>query len=277
MPRTAFNPQVHGFAFANSWEFEGEERTHLRRVSARYLPLGIVFGAMLCGPVGVILIPLGVVGVVTFGLVGALLIPLGIVMARRLLERHLAPGYGLCGGMCFAALDFFHANHPPPRGENANDQPAPGTRLRSYIWRRQLRSLFSDGARFMVWLISLNYAPQAWPFLGGGGWLLARSRKEWQKLKVSVDGGRPVPIGLVRAAKRVYDNHQVLAIGYEETGEAHGTIYVYDPNCPDRESTIDIQFGPQTFDGQESCGGGPPLRGFFCEAYRPSDPMGAVE
>ena len=140
-----------------------------------------------------------------------------------------------------------------------------------------MASIFRDGARFMAWLICLNYVPPAWPFWGGPAGLLARSKKEWQRLKTSVDAGQPVPIGLVRDARNVYDNHQVLAIGYDEGDGAQRTIYLYDPNCPDRESTVRIHFGEQLLDGRESCGVTAPLRGFFCETYAPADPGDAVE
>ena len=91
-----------------------------------------------------------------------------------------------------------------------------------------------------------------------------------------MDAGKPVVIGLTRATKRVYDNHQVLAVGYREVDETRVTIIVYDPNCPDRESTIDIEFEEQQLNGSESCGGDAPLRGFFCEAYSPFDPREVV-
>jgi hypothetical protein len=293
--RTAFDAQVHGFAFRNWWELEKAERQQLHEIFAPYLILGGIFGAAAFGLLGALLvslgilgaaalglfaallIPPGILGTVAFGLLGALLIPLGILFLRNLLEKHLAPGYGLCGGMCFATLDFFYAGLPLPRGQHADDQPAPKTPLRSYIWKRQMRSIVSDSARFMAWLIALNYIPPTGPFHGGPAWLLARSREEWKKLKASLDAGKPVPIGLVRDTKRVYDNHQVLAIGYDEADEAHGTIYLYEPNCPDRVSAIDIEFGEQLLDGRETCDPAMRLRGFFCETYRPADPSEAIE
>ena len=82
-----------------------------------------------------------------------------------------------------------------------------------------------------------------------------------------------MPIGLVRDSKNVYDDHQVLAIGYgkDEDGDL---IYVYDPNCPNKESTIHITFDKPYLSGKESCSSPktPPLRGFFCETYVPHEP-----
>jgi hypothetical protein len=277
VPRTSFDPRMHGFAFANTFEFDEAERQHLRKTFARYLLWGGVLGAVVGGLLGVLIVPFFIPGAVVLGLIGAILVPLCVLALRKQLESHLAPHYGLCGGMCFVVLDFYSANRPVPRGQGANDQPAPGTRLHGYIWKRQMASIFSDGARFMAWLISLNYVPPAWPFGGGPARLLARSKREWQTLKTSVDAGQPVPIGLVRDARNIYDNHQVLAIGYDEVDEAQRTVYLYDPNCPDRESTIRVHFGEELLDGRESCGAAAPLRGFFCETYAPADPGDAVE
>ena len=259
MPRTAFDSQMHGFAFVNRWEFDDDEREQLHETFANYLKWGTIIGA------------------VTFGLPGALLSLFGIRALRDTMASHLAPAYGLCGGMCFTTLDFHQAGLSLPRGQNRDDRPATGTGLRRYLWKRQLESLVSDGARFMAWLIALNYIPPAWPFRGGPAWLLARSKQEWRKLKASVDAGDPVPIGLVRDTKNAYDNHQVLAIGYDEADEAHGTIYLYDPNYPDSVSTINIEFGEQLLDGREDRDPAVRLRGFFCEAYTFSDPTGEVE
>lgn len=255
MRRTAFKPEPHGFAFANLWKFEEAERLHIHDVFIAYFTRRRILGP-----------------------IGALLAPPVVRLLRGQLERHLSPHYGLCGGMCFSALDYhLHGGGLSlPRGQHANDQPAPGTSLRRYIWERQLDSLVSDAVKFLAWLVVLNYVPSVWPFRGGARWLLVRSKREWGKLRASVDAGKPVVIGLTRATKRVYDNHQVLAVGYREVDETRVTIIVYDPNCPDRESTIDIEFEEQQLNGSESCGGDAPLRGFFCEAYSPFDPREVV-
>jgi hypothetical protein len=251
MRRTAFEPESHGFAFTNLWKFEETERLHIHNVFIAYFNRRRILGP-----------------------IGALLAPPIVRLLRGQLERHLSPHYGLCGGMCFAVLDYYlhEGGLSLPRGQHASDQPAPGTSMRRYIWERQLDSLISDGVKFLAWLVILNYVPPVWPFHGGARWLLARSRREWGKLRASLDAGKPVVIGLTRVTKRVYDNHQVLAIGYREVDGTRATIIIYDPNCPDSESTIDIEFEEQQLNGRESCGGDAPLRGFFCESYSPFDP-----
>ena len=54
-----------------------------------------------------------------------------------------APGYGMCGGMAFASLDYWLNNWVVPRGNNRHDQPQrtspQGTALRDYLWNRLLQ------------------------------------------------------------------------------------------------------------------------------------------
>jgi hypothetical protein len=257
MPKTTFHPETHGFAFINSWDFEDAERQTLRDTFDRYLKWGTLASTAV------------------LGLPGAILAPLGITTLRNKLEAGLAPGYGLCGGMAFAALDYFLADRPLPRGDHAWDHPTADTRLRRYLWQRQIRSLVSDLDRFLAWLVLLEYVPKAWPFRGGEARLEALTRKEWAKLKRRIDQGTPVPLGLVRDTEYVFDNHQVLALGYSEPDQTRGTISLYDPNCPDVESQISFQWGADSEWITESCGGIAPLRGFFCEIYEPADPPAA--
>ena len=129
---------------------------------------------------------------------------------------------------------------------------------------------------FLAWLVLLNYVPSSWPFKGGRSRLAALSEREWSKLKHSLDAGQPVPLGLVRDSTYVFDNHQVLATGYDQESDGHGTIHVYDPNCPDVESTIRLTFDQERSVFEESCTASTPLRGFFCETYSRLDPGEAL-
>ncbi len=258
MAQTTFEPQKHGFAFVNLWMLDEKDRQQLSETFTRCLKWSVILGTA------------------AFGLPGALLVPRAIRASRDKLERDMARGYGLCGGMCFTVLDFYKAGLPLPRGQHAGDQPIGGTPLRNYIWRRQIDSLVPDAARFLAWLIILNHIPAYWPFKGGHAWLLAQSKREWRRVKASLDAGEPVPIGLVRETSNVFDNHQVLAIGYEERGKDQAALFVYDPNCPNQVSAISLTFGERMLHGQQSCGDAPPLRGFFCQTYKPCDPSAAI-
>jgi hypothetical protein len=158
MAWTAWESQRHGFAFINRWDFNEEERQRTRHAFARYLKWGV---------------PLGVS---TFRPAGAMPLPRAVRVLEDTLEAQLAPGYGLCGGMCFAALGFSHAGIPTPGGEDREDHPDPGSSLRSYLWKRQLNSIASDGARFVSWAIFLNCVPANWPLRYTSTAPIARTR-----------------------------------------------------------------------------------------------------
>ncbi len=257
VPKTGFDPQVHGFAFPNRWRLgEGE----LKVVGQRLNPL---------------LRRAVILAWAALGCLGRLPFCRGVLRLREKVKKDMAQGFGLCGGMCFAALDLYKVALQLSE-QSLDTPPPPESPLHAYILRRQLHSLVhlrlrSDAARYMAWLLILNHAP-ARLFRGGPGWLLARSRREWSKLKASIDAGEPVPILLVRDTQDVFGNHQVLAIGCDHAQADRGAIYVYDPNCPGQVSTIEIDFGEKQLNGRESCCESPPLRGFFCQAYKPLDP-----
>ena len=254
LQHTAFDPQRKGFAFPNTFHLDEAERRYLGQDLTTYF---LRRGAL--GPLG------------------PLVVPRVVKLVRSRVERHLGSVYGLCGGMVFAALDFHYAGLGLPRGRHAHDQPAPGTPLRRFIWRRQLDTLLNDALRFVTWTALLTRVGQRCPFGGGPSRLLARSRKEWRRLTTALDAGQPAPIGLVRDARNVFENHQVLAVGYEQLDERHATLFLYDPNCPGQEASIALEFGEHMLDGRESCPAhAPPLRGFFCEAYTPVDPAEAM-
>ena len=256
--KTGFDVQVQGFAFVNSWELEPVEKERLRELFAGALRWTMILGAA------------------AFGLAGALFVPIGIRALRKRIEEELSKGYGLCGGMSFAVLDAYLSGVYLPRGEHRNDHPTGGSPLRAYLWKRQIKSLVYDLSRFQAWLILLNHIPAAWPFHGGKDRLVALTRVEWAKAKAQLDARSPVPLGLVRDTNYVFENHQVLATGYELDGAESGTLFLYDPNCPDVESTIRFDLGDDaTF--EESCRAAVPLRGFFCETYSHVDPREARE
>ncbi len=259
MPKTAFRPELHGFAFVNSWTFTLDERVEmqhalLKQQRAPSHPLAALPNALS------ILGRRAMVGI----LKGA--------------EQMLPDSYGLCGGMAFAALDYFTYDQPPPRGRSVHDQPQhdsrAGTALRNYLWRRQLDSLTANGAGYMQWMVMLHT-----PLPGAGpGWLLSRTRREWQRLKGFIDRGEPCTLGLIGTTTMPFNNHQVLALGYDDQGDGTGTVYLYDMNCPGKEQTIILDFRGKELVAQESCPSRPrgPLRGFFCQVYRPVRPPAAA-
>jgi len=252
VPNTGFDPRVHGFAFANSFHLTSEERGRL--IAALATAIEGALGAL--GPLGL--------AARIFGVRDKL---------ARLLVSTVPERYGLCGGMAFAALDYFKAGRPTPRGSGPNDQPPVGSSLRLYLWQRLLESWASNGVTFLEWIARLHLLPVRWPFDAGPKALRDRSRVAWHALKRSIDAGDPVPIGLVGEATDPFLDHQVLAYGYESKTDLTGTILVYDMNCPGAAQTIEIDLTSDVLSATESCPrAGNALRGFFCESYTRGTP-----
>jgi hypothetical protein len=146
---------------------------------------------------------------------------------------------GLCGGMAFAARDYFEAKRKP-----AADAAPPGSGpLYEYLVRRLIDSfgLPYGPARY---LDLMNPAlPDGETFLSrlgigphGRAWRMVR--QEWPKVRADIDEGHPSPLGLVKVKsfdpRDLGENHQVLAYGYDLTGDQL-VLHLYDPNWPGRD------------------------------------------
>ena len=135
---------------------------------------------------------------------------------------------GLCGGMVFAALDGFLWGVPPPAA------PTPG--VVRHLARRLLASWdFPFGVlKYYDW----QRRPQA---------ALHRLTREleWPHVQAQLDAGVPVPLGVVKPAgldpRRLPENHQVLAHGYDEVAGAV-RLSIYDPNYPG-EPNLTLELG----------------------------------
>ena len=172
---------------------------------------------------------------------------------------------GRCGGMVFAALDYFDAGEPIEGAGRPADLPAHDSPTARLIWRRQLASVFSRLGSNLWRFAVLTYLPSGAP--RGIG---PTTQREVAVLLALLEAGRPVPLGLVSAltVRHLARNHQVLAYG-AEIGESGVLVRVYDPNFPRRD---DIMV-------EVPLGGGPVVeragtrritwRGFFVEQYRP--------
>jgi hypothetical protein len=186
---------------------------------------------------------------------------------------------GLCGGMVFAALDYWHAGVAPPTQRPGPDDPA-----YAFIVRRLVDSwhLPAGVLQYYQWM-TLPDADRVVTVLGrdvaserGLSWRTLEV--EWPQVRADLDAGTPVPLGLVTVASaRPSDlalNHQVLACSYTVDGGRDGrvTIGVYDPNSG-RSDDVTIAFelgdpvGPTTFDHTIAISH--PVRGFFATGYAP--------
>ena len=188
-------------------------------------------------------------------------------------------GGGLCGGMVFAALDYFLA------GQDAlPDRPAAGDPLYKFIVTRLIDSWHVPAgvAQYYQWM-SLPDGDHVIRLLKrqviaerGLGWRTVRI--QWPQVKKDLDRGLPVPLGVVTVASRnpkdLALNHQVLAVGYE-VGGPHVKVQVYDPNRGRRDDvaiTMDTSAPARPVPFDHNLGLGRPVRGFFRVAYTPRTP-----
>jgi hypothetical protein len=185
---------------------------------------------------------------------------------------------GLCGGMAFAARDYFEAKRPPPQ-----DTTAPGEGpLFDYLVDR----LFDS---FDLPLGPARYLQLMSPLMPDGDSALTRFGlaphgrawrmivEEWPKIRTDLDAGLPSSLGLVRVRSTnpidLKQDHQVLAYGYELDGDAL-TLRLYDPNLPGRD---DVSLGlslaaPTRPVAVIASPPGPPVFAFFRVGYRASAP-----
>jgi murein DD-endopeptidase MepM/ murein hydrolase activator NlpD/uncharacterized protein YgiM (DUF1202 family) len=167
--------------------------------------------------------------------------------------------YGLCGGMSFAALDYFHAGAIVPSW-NEVDQIDP--KLFSYLCERQLDSLSVPVVLQVI----------QWMLLEDRAIASRMTRVEIPKLRRMLDHGEPAVLALIRVqgAGNPTNNHQVVAVGYEAASDAKGIkIFLYDPNHPSEDPVIDIQYANRNTGMQVTQSTGEPLRGFFMIPYAP--------
>lgn len=173
--------------------------------------------------------------------------------------------FGLCGGMCYAALDYYHAGWPIP---DLTTQPQRGTRLYAYLWSRQLHSLSIPVVplRVLEWMLRDD---------DDAAYLAAR--REFPRIEGRIARGNPAVICLIRAGGVAdpMQNHQVVVVGYDRD-EATGalTLFLYDPNHPGQETQIRLNLpaprrrhvAAQEIALTQSTG--EKLRGFFVLNYR---------
>jgi hypothetical protein len=169
---------------------------------------------------------------------------------------------GLCGGMCFAALDYFYQPRPIP-GAASVDQLS--LELVDYLWRRQWDSLRGGAlAKVLTWTLRQDSS-------------LARSIAGWEipKLRTNLRDGAPCVLALIRVGgiAEVMGNHQVLATGYDFVPETQQmTLRLYDPNFPGEEPAVSMNLSqpPEGIRLAESTG--ETLRGFFVIDYARATP-----
>jgi hypothetical protein len=167
---------------------------------------------------------------------------------------------GLCGGMIFAARDFFERGCPPP---DVREPPEHGSPLFGYLVRRLLHSFH------LPWG-PLHY--YRWMAADDGDLLRHTVRRQWPRVRRELDAGRLAALGLIcrhsRNPLRLGENHQVLAYAYG-LDEPSGSLLlaIYDPNHPGRDD-VTLALNVRAPAGVSSSTG-ESVRGFFHTPYRP--------
>lgn len=166
--------------------------------------------------------------------------------------------YGLCGGMCYAALDYYYAGLPVP---DRTTVPRLGDGLYRYLWKRQIDSfqLPMGPLRILRWMFREDEA-------------VARStiQKEFLKLRNSIARLQPVVLLMIyaRSWEDPTRNHQVVAVGYDlDEAAQQATVFLYDPNYPGKEPKLHLDLQSPSVMFVQSTGETP--RGFFLQNYRP--------
>ena len=183
--------------------------------------------------------------------------------------NHFIPGMpsikteGLCGGMSYAALDYFFNSLPIPPHATADFPftggiPAEGSRLNKYLFSRQLDSFATATApKFLAWTLASDASVQS-----------DTRTKEIPKLRAAIADNKPVVLGLVNpgALSAVASSHQVIAYGFTEHPITHAiTVQIYDNNFPDREMTLSVP--PLSAPVTESTSPATVWKGFFVQDY----------
>ena len=165
---------------------------------------------------------------------------------------------GLCGGMCFAALDYYYANKPFP---DVHDVDSLDSRLVTFLASRQLDSLrIGTILKIIEWMIveDKDAAARTW-------------RYEVPKLRRMLDKGEPAVLCLIRVQglDNPTKNHQVLATGYDfDPNTGCLSILVYEPNHPGEEVILTVNAPKPGVPAQLHQSSGEALRGFFVVPYK---------
>ncbi len=196
--------------------------------------------------------------------------------------------YGRCGGMAYAALDYYKLGRPAPthlpEDFGTTSVPADGTPLADYIYARLLDSFdISNVARFVQLTVSGDHSTliSPNPAADNRGTPQVTKQDEIPKLMAALDAGTPVVLGLIGATSLTdigSKNHQVVAYDYlVRPGTQTIDIWIYDCNHADQKPILTTSTSPTSNDFlaetiNRTPSGDDPWRGFFVCDYSPKVP-----
>ena len=186
---------------------------------------------------------------------------------------------GLCGGMVFAALDYWYAGIKAPAV-----QPKPKSKVYKFLVRRIVDSWHVPVgvAQYFTWM---NLPDGDVGFTAFGHHVTVEHgisgrtvTQQWPAIRNDLDRGIPCALGLVTVASRnpadLGLNHQVLAYAYDISGP-RVTLHVYDPNSGQDDSVtiaFDTTRPTKATKFEHTIDIAHPVRGFFRTAYSPVTP-----
>lgn len=191
---------------------------------------------------------------------------------------------GLCGGMVFAALDYFLSEQRVPQDESnpPNTDPLFGCLV------ARLFDSFDPKSISLLYSLMCPAAADDDESLGEFVELPCRARVmafvEWPLIRADIDAGKPSPIALQTVKSLLPTGlgecHQVLAYAYEAHGHSV-TLHVYDPNSPG-DDTVFMRFEDgdishrivvdHTVDVTDDSGGQAPIYSFIRMNYHRERP-----
>jgi hypothetical protein len=218
---------------------------------------------------------------------------------------------GYCGGMAFGGYDFYlwgWAVH-----QFGSTAPASGG-LHDYLFQRLLDSLKLNGATFVDWWTKVHVLPRldewvssvvlatagtiggpagialGWWIggrthlfdLGGPERVLDPTKDQWSRIKQKLDAKPAWPVGLIFGNKsNLFDQHQVLAIGYTDNGSGTATLDIWDNNDRNRLNTLSIDFRGNKLEvsaipGSNIANRNKQIRGIFLEEYTSHQPPSSL-
>ncbi len=174
---------------------------------------------------------------------------------------------GRCGGMAFAALDYWHHRLAIPEDSSL---PVDETLVSTYIYDRLINSIVANAFKFFHFMRTPDHPT----WINGIGVARATREEEFPKLQQLIDQGQPCALGLTRARDvgGFGNDHQVVAYGYE-VGDPYSTVLIYDNRAPNLEHRLIFKtvYDPAEREIQNSYGD--VWRGFFVESYAPQVPF----
>jgi hypothetical protein len=189
----------------------------------------------------------------------------GLSIVPKFLRPIFDPKFGVCGGMCWAALDRYFDEEPIP---DTTTVPLPGSALYKELFWRQMDT--TSSGRWLKTIVWQNTFDKKLTEL--------TQKQEWPKVKKLIDKDIPITLCLIQSRPIIgipTCNHQALAIGYRiDSSSAHTPIYlnIYDSNRPDKDTAMLYMtekgtndswktYVPNTNDSKK-------LRGFFVIPYK---------